>query len=1318
MLCLRRLAYVLASFVLAFFVAVLSAPAQVSPSPAPLIVHPIDQTQLATLPGTVHPLTRSGSDLGPLSESSPAPHLLLLLNRPPAREAALQQLLRDEHTPASPQYHRWLTPAQIGALYGPADSDVQAITAWLANSGFSIDRVSQAKRFVEFSGTVGAVNAAFHTQMHRYSLAGVTHHANATPLRIPAALAPAIASVSPLNDFRATPQFQSAGKGFWNASTRKLAPTFTGGPSWSPLLYAVAPADFATQYDLNPLYNAGIRGSGITIGIINESNIDLDVAAAYRSVFGLSANPVQVIVDGSDPGLNGAQGEAYLDVESAGAVAPSATVCLYISEGSAYEDPIIDAALRAIDDNQADILSLSFGEGEYALTASGNQFWNALWEEAAAQGQTVIVSSGDYGQTPDLNGFFEGFGDNPGVSGLASTPWNVAVGGTDFYYSDYATGAASSTNDWNATNDPTTKASLKATLPEQVWNDPFGLDAISNGLARSEIYAGGGGASSCITKDANNNCASGYAKPSWQSGPGVPADKVRDIPDVSLFASNGANFSAWADCDYPGSCSPDANGNFGVDLVGGTSASAPAMAGIMALVDQKYGRQGQADFSLYALAQQTPAAFHDITLGGNWDICVTGDPDCTLNVDGLGPDAGESTVYAAAPGYDLASGLGSIDAAQLVNQWTNLNFASTSTTLQISPQSVEHGKSVTVSTTVAAANGSGTPTGAVAVLANSTLPDSAGQAVITLASGAGSATLNNLPGGKYQLTARYSGDSAFAASTSSPTTLTVLPEKSTLSLNVTDSHGSKLDSSGAAYGSAYLFTAQPVGANVLPGSTDGIATGSVAFSLDNSAITSALSASGIATANAPLMSVGTHTLTASYSGDASFGASTAQPITFTVAKGSPWINLLPTFAIGGGGSGAYTVYAGAPITLSAEIGSYSGAVFANSPAVPGTLPPTGTVTFKIVNGNSDILGIGCQGDNTGYAQTATLSSASGLFAQYSTATTVFTNVAAGSYQVCAEYSGDANWQQVGLIIINEFTVSAPATSPPASSTTTLTTSSNSISGDQFATLTATVSAPPGSTTAPTGFISFLDNNSQPWFLNLLQLSPAPSGATSSVTVSVAASYLFTTGANQITAVYSGDNNYLPSASAPSTITASAQSGQDFTLSPQSAQIAVVSGNTTTSGLNIASIDNYSSTVALACATSTSDFSCSVTPASQTLNGITTAAITITAVKPGSNTAALAQPSSGSRLAPRLGAAFAVSVILFVPLRRRPWKATAFLLLFALALVLPGCGSKSGSTQPPPVNPNNTPPGAYSILVTATAGSIVHNAKIAVLVTAK
>jgi subtilase family serine protease len=237
-----------------------------------------------------------------VNESTPAERLLLVLNRPARQEAALQQFLKDAHTPESASWHRWLTPEQIGERFGPADADVEAVTGWLPSAGFRVARVSKAKRFVEFSGTVGQVNAAFATRIDEYRVNGELHHANATPLTIPRALAGIIGAVAPLDDFsRPEPQVVMNGKGEYDGSDRKFEPEFTGPMASSTPLYALAPADFATQYDLGPVLNGGVTGTGVTIGIVNESNIDLNLATAYRSVFGLTANPIQVVIDGVDP---------------------------------------------------------------------------------------------------------------------------------------------------------------------------------------------------------------------------------------------------------------------------------------------------------------------------------------------------------------------------------------------------------------------------------------------------------------------------------------------------------------------------------------------------------------------------------------------------------------------------------------------------------------------------------------------------------------------------------------------------------------------------------------------------------------------------------------------------------------------------------------------------------------------------------------------------------------------------------------------------------------------------------------------------------
>jgi len=1247
----------------------------------------------------VHPLAQPRYDRGIVNESTPAERLVLVLNRPPEREAAFQQLLKELHTPGSSGYHHWLTPEEIGSRFGPAEADMDAVTGWLSASGFRVSRVSKARRFVEFSGTVGQVNAAFHTQIREYLVNGEVHHANATHLRIPEALRGIVAGLSPLHDFRPAPEFQTDGKGHYDAGARRFVPEFNLPSNWSPLLYGVAPADFYTQYDLNPLYSANVTGAGVTIGIIDESNIDLGLASAYRSVFGLTSNSVQVVLDGGDPGANSSYVETYLDVELAGAAAPGATVNLYLSSGSPYQDPLELAALRAVEDDQADILSLSWGLGEQELGTSGNQFWNALWEQAAAQGQTVLVAAGDYGQIPDEDYLNEASLAGPAVNGLASTPWNIAVGGTDFYYADYASGAPSASSFWNAINDPVTKGSLKAPITEQVWNDAFGLDAISNGAQRGEVFAGGGGASNCSTVNTiTGGCVSGYAKPSWQTGSGVPSDGARDLPDVSLFASNGANYSGYVTCDSEGDCAPGASGNFGIDVVGGTSASVQAMAGIMALVVEKYGRQGQADAVLYPLAQQKPAAFHDITLGGNWDICVESDADCTLNSAGMGANQGESTVYSAASGFDLASGWGSVDAANLVNSWNAIAFQPTSTSLQVTPATVTHGSNVTLTTSVTPASGSGTPTGAVSILTNSALPSNESQTAISLNGGAGSATVNDLPGGAYELTAHYGGDGVFSGSTSSPQTLTVSPEKSALALKIVGENNIPI--SNLSYGSPVFLSAQPVGANLLAGQSDGAATGSVAFTVDGATTSIPLNVGGIASWTTPVLSVGSHTASASYSGDASFQASSAAAVDFSVAKGYPAqiLNVLAPLPFS---SDEWMVNPGGSIGLAAEVGPSVG-VLSGGVTPPGVIGPTGAVTICL--NTTNLVFPACT--NPTYAQTVPLVSPSGIYSLYSEATATFTNLAPGEYFPQLAYSGDANWQTSGLNYLNLVMVQAAATQ--TASTTTLSVSPSSISGTQEATLTTTVTGSNG--IAPTGFVYFYNNGN---FLTYDYLVPSASGATSTGSTAVSPARFWNNGSNQIVAIYYGDSNYAGSTSNAVSLTVSQTVG-DFAIVPVVPQVTVPGGSSATVALNLTSVNNFNGTLDLGCTPSSSKFSCSVSPSSAVLSTTASATLTVNAAVPGATGMLPSGPGRNGWF--RAGSALALTVVLVLPLRRRRWAGMIWLPILLAAFFLVSCGgggNSSGESNPPPVN--GTPAGAYSVLVTGTANGIVHNAVVYVVV---
>jgi subtilase family serine protease len=1284
-------------------------PAFAQQQAALLVTHPIDESTLVTLHGTVHPLAQPNNDRGAVADSFPAPRMLLLLNRPPDRDAALQQFLQAAHTRGSASYHQWLTPDQFGAQFGAADADIATASAWLTAHGLAVARTSKSRQFIEFSGTAGALRQAFHTEIHRYEVNGESHYANASELKIPAALAGLIKGVSPLNDFSAQPQLQILGEGVLARGHRATTPQWTSPNQYgtsNPYEFTVAPEDFETQYDLAPLYQSGVNGSGETIGIVNESNIDLSLVQNFQKLFGTGGQTPQVIIDGDDPGnLEGVDVEAYLDVEVSGAVAPKATVDLYIASAGNLIDPLELAALRAVEDNQASVLSVSFGQCEYFLGSAGNQFWSSLWEQAAAQGQTVLVASGDSGS--ECAGEFW-------VSGLTSTPWNVSVGGTDFYYSDYASGGASANSLWNTTNDANL-GSLKAPLEEQPWNDAFGLDLIANGIQRGEVGAGGGGVSNCVTQNATANlsdpCTGGYPKPSWQSGPNVPSDGARDLPDVSLFASNGANLSAWAICAFEGECASGSGASVQVELVGGTSASAPAMAGIMALVNQKYGRQGQADYTLYALAQQKPSAFHDVTLGSISVPCGGQiSADCVLQANGNNG----TPQYPAGSGYDLASGLGSVDADLLVTDWNAITYQPTTTTLKLSSASIVHGGSVTVTASVAPSSGSGTPTGDVAILTNADLPASQSQLFVTLAKGTGSGTANYLPGGDYQLTGRYAGDGTYATSTSQPVSLTVTPESSNINFSMTSGAGNIAAGSSIGYDSPFQLNIHPAGASQLPGQSDGNATGTATFTVDSTAQSVALNATGVAAWAPPALAVGSHTASAAYSGDASFKASTAAAVNFSVTKGEPFVNLYilnPESTMAPG----YNIQPGGSVTVSGMVGPEQG-VLAGVAAPNGTAAPSGTVTFCLTT-NLNIAVQACT--NPTYAQTVTLAPPSGMYSLYATATATFSNLAAGDYQPEFVYNGDTNWEVFGIDYIT--TIAVQPFTPLAASSISLNIAPDSISGTQVAQLTTTVTG--SAAAAPTGEVFYYDNDI---FLGYDILLPGTTGAISTDSFGLDAASFWNSGANQLTAVYLGDGTYAPSTSNALSVTATQTAIGDFSLAPQAPLITVQPGSTGTLAVNLASVSGFNGSVALTCSPSSNQFTCSIAPGSLTVNGAATATVTVSATLPASAQALPLNPVPGQR-PPRWPAAAATLALCLLFLGRRPfmgrrWDARLRSVLLALALpfallaafAFTGCGgtSTTGKTNPPP---DSTPAGTYTIVVTGTASGIVHNAVITVVV---
>lgn len=1242
---------------------------------------PIDDQNRVTLTGNVHPLAQAQYDQGAVEDSFPASRIILMLSRSSEKEAALQQFLQDAHTPGNASYHRWLTPQQIGAAYGPSDAEVGAVTGWLKQHGFAVGRLSPGKTALEFSGTAGEVKQTFHTEIHAYLVNGELHYANNADPQIPAALAPVISGITPMNNFHPQSDLVQAGEGVYKPETHELTPQWT--ESSNPPVLILGPGDFAVQYDLNPLYNAGQNGAGVTIGVISASNIDPSVAERYHTLFGLPPLNFTAVVDGNDTdpeGGNWATDEAYLDVEVSSSIAPGAMVNLYTAGDTSVQSGLLLAAQRAVDDDQAPVLSLSYGECEADLGTAGNQFWAGLWEQAAAQGQTAFVASGDSGSAGcDNFSAAQPAQDGLAVNGFSSTPWNVSVGGTDFYYSSYNGSASAQLAQiggyWNlnVTDQPT--VSLLQYVPEQPWNEAFGLNLSDGGIYNPNlngvtIIAGSGGASTL------------YAKPSWQSGSGVPADKARDLPDVSLFASSGTNDSSWLLCEGEDGCIEFAPGAYGnVYGVGGTSASTPAMAAIMAILDQKYGPQGQADFIFYPLAAQDPADFHDIAIGGNDVPCQQGTPDCTLST------ASDNTKgfytlghYDATKGYDQATGLGSVDANHLVQSWSSLSFKGSSTALTVSQTSFMHGTPVTVDVTVTGTGG--TPSGDVGLVTNASPASNTGVGELTLASGAASGTYDDLPGGKYQLTARYAGDTVFASSSAS-VSLDVQPEKSTVALtgnywnSSTNAFAPMVSGASYPYGTYIVLDAEPRGADAPAGQTDGLATGSVTFtdSVGSSSLSSgAVAIDRLGTAEwQPLASlpVGLNSVSAAYPGDPSFeGSSSGAPFVFTIGKAQ---------TVAYGFVEPREIVLGATTTLGITVGVPNSGPGCGSGgctlASPSLIVPTGSATFSF---GSTVLG------------TVPISSASG------SATLNVSTLPLGNDTVTVNYSGDANCgpatASFNVLVEQSATISAVA-------------NPSSIDQAESTAITATVAGQSGLPT-PTGTITYTNYSLYLPYVNESDWSDTETLSNGTATSKPLLGSLAMTPSALVQVSYSGDSTYAPQ-SAFLTFPVTSGTTLPFSLSGSALTIAAGASSGNGSTVTVTPLGGFTGGVFLSCALASSPAgaihlpTCSI-PASVEITGTAAATAVMTVSSTAPVTVTGVSPVHGGRGLPwsaANGGVLLCGVLMVGGLgrsrRRGLWMSVALLMVLN-GLVACGGGKGGGLTATQQIP--GTTPGAYTFTV--------------------
>ena len=956
-------------------------------TPQARVMQSVRNDKLTTLRGNVHPMARAANDRGELPGTQSITRMTLLLQRSAAQETALEQLLAEQQDPKSPNYHAWLTPQQFGEQFGPADSDIETLRSWLSSQGFSNLRISNGKTLITFDGTAGQVRNAFHTGIHRLSVNGREHFANMQEPEIPEALAPVIAGVFGLHNFHPQPQVKRFGKFQRNMKTGEIRPLFTF-TDVNGTFYGVGPADFKKIYNVP----ATLDGTGVSIAVVGQSNIDLQDVADFRSIFGLSANQPTVILNGPDPGLvSGDEGESDLDVEWAGAIAPNASI-KFVTTQSTSTDGVsgVDAsAAYIVDNNVAAILSESYGACESGLGTAGNQFYQLLWQQAAAQGITVVVSAGDNGSAgcDDPNTVTSIPADGKShlaVSGIASTPFNIAMGGTDFNQ------ANQQTTYWNSTNS-TGEVSAKGYIPEMVWNDSCassgltGCNAVTGSSASLNIVAGSGGLSAV------------YSKPPWQSNAitGIPSDGKRDLPDVSLFSGDGNNKSFYIVCQSDADITGDTGCNLTTfsstspfhdfQAVGGTSAAAPTFAGIMALINQKTGqRQGNANPSLYALGKNEAYAscdsgtgnsgkssstcvFNDITgnvaANGNTPTlnnsvpCAGGATNCSkTNSGGFGvlTSAG-SPAFTAGLGYDLATGLGTPNVANLINAWAAVSATgSTSATVTLSPATVT-GIAGTVSGNLSGtvSGSSGTPTGVV-ILENSAT--SAPLQSDGLSGGSYSVAAALLHAGTYSVKAHYSGDATYAPKDSSPISVTLSKQNSTVLVSFVNAAGNLVTGNQTvAYGSDYILRIDVENASGTPCQNGSGVTvfvcpsGTITLKDNGNALTDFpnaqnANASGSAKLNdrgfaedQPIqLNVGAHAITAAYAADAasSYNSnSSSNTLSVTITQATTSVVVTPSVT---------SVVSGGSVTLTATVNSQSNSAQG----------PTGTVQFK--NGSTNL----------------------------------------------------------------------------------------------------------------------------------------------------------------------------------------------------------------------------------------------------------------------------------------------------------------------------------------------------------------------------
>ncbi len=683
---------------------------------APLnrVLTAVDNSQRVYLNGHLHPKAQPQYDQGPVDSSMQLTHLTLNFQMSAAQQTDLNQLMTAQQTAGSPSFHQWLTPEQYGARFGLSDADLSAATSWLQSQGLVVTSTARARNFVTFDGTAAAVQTAFGTQLHNYLVDGETHFANSSEPSIPAALQPVVRSIRGLSDFRLKPRVKMRGP----------APDYTSSRTGNSL----APDDFATIYDIQPLFAQGINGTGQKLVVVGQAQITVSDITQFQTMFNLPAQaPTQVLVPNSGrfgTTSSGDLGEADLDLEWSGAVARGATI-LYV-----YAPNVADSWTYAVDQNLAPVMNSSYGSCEPDNGSAESASMRVLAQQATTQGMTWLAASGDSGAA-DCTGDGTSNANLLAVDEPSSIPEVTGVGGNAF---NEGTGTY-----WNTTNNAN-GASVLSYIPETSWN----TSAIDGSPAAS-----GGGASIY------------FSKPTWQTGVGVPSDGARDVPDVAMAA----------DEDHDGYLIYSAGS---LQVVGGTSASAQVFGGIVALLNQYLAASGLGNINpkLYTLAQTSSSVFHDITTGNNIVTPVCPRRGCTTPVSAIG--------YNAAAGYDQVTGLGSVDVFNLFTAWNGVPGRLTpQIAVSASATSLTTSGSTVLTATVTSSNGT-TPTGSVVFLLGT---NTLGSASLSGTGGTATASLTvsaaQLAAGANNIAAEYNSDNSTFTNAAASVTVTVTAGAST-----------------------------------------------------------------------------------------------------------------------------------------------------------------------------------------------------------------------------------------------------------------------------------------------------------------------------------------------------------------------------------------------------------------------------------------------------------------------------------------------------------------------------------------------------------